>query len=118
MNAPQFGRRATPPPSPAIAPASTDEHRFGTPLTQQEIDDAKRIAEERRKARDDRERRDAQCSSGDSGGAEDSLLDALFRPRDPSTDQQDPGFFDLLFGGGDGSDCGGDGGGDGGGGGD
>jgi len=100
-------------------PASTDEHRVGRPLTQQEIDDAKRFAEERRKARDDREKRDTQGSSCDSAGPEDSLLDALFRPRVPSASPQEPGLFERLFGGGDGSDCGdSDGGGDGGGGGD
>jgi hypothetical protein len=118
MDAQSFGRRATPPPPPDITPAAADEHRFGRPLTQQEIDDAKRIAEERRKARDDREKRDTQCSSCDSAGPEGSLLDALFRPRDPSVNQQEPGLFERLFGGGDGSDGGSDGGGDGGGGGD
>ena len=122
MDAPQFGRRATPPPPSDLAPLSADEHRFGRPLTQQEIDEAKHLAENRRKAREERERRDAQRSACASDGSEDSILDALFRPSDPAASQQQPGLFDLLFGGdgssGDGGDGGDGGGGDGGGGGD
>jgi len=118
MDAPQFGRRATPPPSPGLVPVSTDEHRFGRPLTQQEIDDAKRIAEERRKARDDRQRSDARSPTFGEDSPQDSILDALFQPRDPSANGQEPGLFGRLFGGGDGADRNGDGSSDGGGGGD
>lgn len=117
MDAPSFGRRATPPPLPDLAPSSTDGHGFGRPLTQQDIDEARRLEENQRKARDDRERGGTPGPGCDGEGPQDSILDALFRPRDTSDSPQEPGLFERFFGSGDGSDGDG-GGGDGGGGGD